>query len=139
MRRRIAWFAVVFTMLAACGETYIDTSVTVPNTSPDATQPTFAPVVADTPLDQLLVEIETLMSTLDEQVIDNRGADATMARIDELWREAELQIRRDNPDDVYNFSQTIDLARIGVQRRRPADISKGYKLLTDVVDAYLGR
>jgi hypothetical protein len=31
------------------------------------------------------------------------------------------------------------LARTGAERRRPADASKGYKIITDVIDAYLGR
>ena len=34
--------------------------------------------------------------------------------------------------------KAIELARSGVERRRPADPSKGYKIIVDVNDAYLG-
>jgi len=125
--------------LGACGTTYVDSDITVPDTSPDATTTTLTPVDHDAPLDQLLLEIESLMSDLDERIIDERGQFATFDRIEELWTLAEKDIRSNNPDDVYNFDQAIELARSGVERRRPADASKGYKILTDVIDAYLDR
>jgi hypothetical protein len=106
--------------LGACGTTYVDSTVTVPDTAPDATTTTLPPVDPDAPIDELLVEIETLMFDLDE-------------------RAAERQIRAAEPNDVYNFEQAIELARSGVERNRPADASKGYKILTDVIDAYLDR
>ena len=77
------------------------------------------------------------MFDLDQQIIDRSGDVATLARLDQVWQVAERQIRAENPDDVYNFQQAIDLARSGVQRRRPADASKGYKILATVIDAYL--
>jgi hypothetical protein len=125
--------------LGACGTTYIDTDITVPDTSPDATTTTLTPVDPDAPLDELLLEIEALMSDLDERIIDQHDEVATFDRIDELWTVAERRIRANNPDDVFNFEQAIDLARSGVERRRPADASKGYKILTDVIDVYLDR
>jgi hypothetical protein len=60
-----------------------------------------------------------------------------LARIDDAWAVAEQRIRDDDPDEVFNFEQAIELARSGVERRRPADASKGYKILVDVADAYL--
>jgi hypothetical protein len=125
--------------LGACGTTYIDTDITVPDTSPGATSTTLAPVDPETPLDELLPDILVLMSDLDERIIDERGQVETLARIDELWAAAEAQIRADDPDELFNFEQAIELARTGVVRRRPADASKGYKILVDVVDAYLER
>lgn len=121
--------------LGACGTTYVDSDITVPDTSPGATT-TLPPVDPDAPLDDLLAEIELLMSDLDERIIDERGHIETFARIDELWTVAERQIRAADPNDVFNFEQAIELARSGVERRRPADASKGYKILVDVVDAY---
>lgn len=125
--------------LGACGTTYIDSAVTVPDTADVTSTTTRAPVVEGAPLDELLVEIETLMFDLDERIIDQRGEVTTMERIDQVWREAERQIRNRDADDVFNFEQAIELARSGVDRRRPADASKGYKILVDVVDAYLTR
>jgi len=121
--------------LGACGTTYVDSDITVPDTSPSATT-TLPPVDPDAPLDDLFAEIELLMSDLDERIIDERGHVETFARIEELWTVAERQIRAADPNDVFNFEQAIELARSGVERRRPADASKGYKILVDVVDAY---
>ncbi len=125
--------------LGACGTTFVDETVATVDTSPDATTTTLAPVADDAPVDELLTEIELLMSVLDQRIIDGDGAVETLARIDELWRTAERQIRSTDPDDLFNFQQAIGLARTGVERRRPADASKGYKIMADVSDAYLGR
>jgi hypothetical protein len=120
--------------LGACGTTYIDTSKTTPATGDVTT--TLAPVAADTPLVTLLGDIETLMRHFDEQIVDQDDVPETMARIDALWDVAEQHIRDRDPDDVFAFQQAIDLARSGAERRRPADASKGYKVLIAAIAAY---
>ncbi len=77
------------------------------------------------------------MVDLDERIIDRRDPTGTLARLLDIWRAAEVQIRRNDPDDVYNFQQAINLARSGVERQRPADASKGYKIIVDVIADYL--
>ena len=123
--------------LGACGTTYVDSEVTVPDTSPDATTTTLPAVDPDAPIESLLAAIETLMFDLDQRIIDENRQVETMARIDELWSVAQRRIREIDPNDVFNFEQAIELARTGVERRRPADASKGYKIITDVIDAYV--
>lgn len=123
----------------ACGTTYVDTSVSVVDTSPNTTTTTLPAVAADAPIDEVLAEIESRMSDLAERIIDERGHVETLVRIDELWAVAEPRIRAAGPEDVFNFEQAIELARSGVERRRPADASKGYKLFVGVADAYLNR
>lgn len=125
--------------LGACGTTYVDTEITVPDTSPDATTTTLPPVDPDAPIDELLTEIETLMIDLDERIIERSGHIAQLERLQEVWRAAEQQIRAVDPDDVFNFQQAIDLAESGVEGIRPADASKGYKIINDVIDDYLDR
>lgn len=120
--------------LGACGTTYIDTSKTTPPTGEVTT--TLLPVAADTPLPTLLGDIETLMAHLDEQIVDEDNVPQTMTRIDELWDVAEQHIRDRNPDDLFPFQQAIDLAHSGADRRRPADASKGYKVLIAAIAAY---
>jgi len=121
--------------LGACGDTYVETSVT---TAPAAVSTTTVPPVsADTPVDELLEEIETLLFDLDERIIDGRQPAATLARIEELWDAAEPQIRATDLDAVYQFEIALDLARTGVTRKRPADASKSYKIMQQVVDAYI--
>lgn len=126
--------AAVFT-LGACGTTFVDETVATPDTSPTATSTTLV-VDPEAPLDDVLGEIEDLMFDLDQRIVDDDGQFETRDRIDELWAVAERRIRDDDPDDVYNFEQAIMLARTGVDRRRPADASKGYKIIRDVIDAY---
>ncbi|MEO6570179.1 MAG: hypothetical protein ABIO83_01390 [Ilumatobacteraceae bacterium] len=124
--------------LGACGTTYIDTEVTVPDTSPGLTVPTLPAVDPDTPTADLLAQIETLMFDLDQRIIDEHGQVPTLQRINEIWAVAERQIGDVDPDALFNFRQAINLARSGVQRRRPADASKGYKIFAEVTDAYDG-
>lgn len=122
--------------LAACGDTFIDETVATVDTSPDATTTTLPAIDPEAPLADLLDEIETLMFDLDQRIIDNERAVETLDRINALWVPAERQIRSNDPDDVFNFEQAIGLARTGVTRHRPADASKGYKILVDVIDTY---
>jgi hypothetical protein len=126
--------AAVLTM-GACGTTYVDTSITVPNTGESAAT-TLPPVAADTPLPALLGDLEQLMRHFDEQIVDQDDVPETMARIEQVWDVAEAQIRDRDPDDLFPFEQAIDLARSAAERRRPADASKGYKVLIAAIDAY---
>lgn len=135
MNARTAAAAGVLTVLTvgACGPTYVDQDVAE---RIEATTTTFAPIDPAAPLDSLLAEIEVLMSDLDERIIDQRGQADVLSRIDDIWRIAEQRIRADDPNDLFNFQQAIDLARSGVDRRRPADASKGFKIFVEVADAY---
>lgn len=125
--------------LGACGTTFIDETVATVDTSPDATTTTLPAIDPDAPLDELLGQIEVLMLDLDQRIVDDDRSVETLERIDALWVPAERQIRSNDPDDVFNFEQAIELARTGVTRRRPADASKGYKIIVDVIDRYLDR
>ena len=121
--------------LGACGTTYLDSSVTVPGTGPTTTT-TLPPVAADAPLDDVLAEIDDHMRHLDTAIVEQTKPDQSLARIDELWVVAEEQIRADDPNELFPFQQAIDLARSAVERQRPADASKGYKLMTAAIAAY---
>ena len=121
--------------LGACGTTYIDTSKTVPP-SIETSSTTLAPVAPDTPLPSLLDDIQALMQHLDEQIVDKERVPETIARIDELWAVAEQRIRDRDPDDLFPFQQAIDLAHSGAAKNRPADASKGYKVLIAAIAAY---
>lgn len=124
--------------LAACGETFVDESA--PTTLPGdvvETTTTTEPIDPDQPIDVTLRDLAAAMRVLPEQIVQNDGQFATLARIEALWSVAEPRIRAQDPDDLFNFTQALDLARSGVDGRRPADASKGSKIMDDVVDAYL--
>ena len=137
MTVRLATAAAVAAVLTlgACGTTYIDTSKTVPP-SIDTSTTTLAPIAPDTPLPSLLDDIQALMQHLDEQIVDREHVPETIARIDELWAVAEQRIRDRDPDDLFPFQQAIDLAHSGAAKNRPADASKGYKVLIAAIAAY---
>ena len=137
MTQRLAAASAVAAVLTlgACGTTYIDTSKTTPP-SIDNTTTTLAPVSDETPLPSLLDDIQALMQHLDEQIVDDEHVPDTIARIDELWAVAEQKIRDRDPDDLFPFQQAIDLAHSGADKKRPADASKGYKVLIAAIAAH---
>jgi hypothetical protein len=127
--------ALACTPLVACGETYIETSAT---TAPPAVVPTtITPVNPNAPVAELLTEMTGLMLGLDFVISDGPDARAVMARIESLWDAAEPTVRSTALDSAPDFDQAMDLARNGVDRNRPADASKAYKILAAVTAAYL--
>jgi hypothetical protein len=50
---------------------------------------------------------------------------------------AEDKVHDERPDLLFGFQQAITLARSGVERRRPADASKGYLLVVPLVEDYV--
>jgi hypothetical protein len=134
-RRAVATGLLVAAVLPGCAATTYDASLeTQPSAVPTTTM---APVRPDTPLDELLTELRTTMRPLDEQVVAGDGDDATLARIDALWAVAEAKVEDERPDLLFGLQQAVRLARSGVERRRPADASKGYLLVVPLVDRYL--
>lgn len=120
-------------VLGACGSTYITTAAT---TAPPTVPTTLPTIPADAPLSELFAQLDSLMRGLDELIVNDEGDDAALERIEAVWDAAEPQIRERNPDDLFPFEQALTLARTGVERRRPADASKGYKLLVTAVNEY---
>ena len=118
--------------LAACGTTTIDTSATT--APPDASTTTTEPLPADAGLDELLPMLVTTMAPLDEQIVENHGDETTLERVEAIWDLAEPIMREEQPELLFGFEQAVGLARSGVERRRPADASKGYKLVVDLVE-----
>lgn len=129
--------AAVLSTAAACAPTFIDESVATVDSSPGATTTTLLAVDPGAPLGELVAEIGSQLVDLDDQIVDDDGAaEQTLDRVLQLWAVAEPQIRSNDPDDVFNFEQAIELARTGVERLRPADASKGYRIWRNVADAY---
>ena len=127
---------VVLLTTGACGTTYLDADVSVAPSGPASTT-SLPPLAADAPLDEVLGEMQSLMLHLDEEIIDKSAPGATLARIEALWTVADAQIRERDPDDLYPYEQAMTLARSAVERNRPADASKGYKLLVAAIAADL--
>jgi hypothetical protein len=136
-RRGIAIAACAAALLTGCAATTYDASLEAPTTERGSASTTSTSVAADTPLRELLTELRSTMRSLDEQVVEGEGDDATLEHIDAIWRVAEDKVHDERPDLLFGFQQAITLARSGVERRRPADASKGYLLLVPLVEDYV--
>ncbi len=123
---------------AACGET-IDLreqeATTVPVEEATSVE---TPVPSDGTLDELLPILVESWRGLDQRVIDEEAA-GPMARIEQIWSLAEPQLRAEHPATLFGYQQAVDLARSAVDRRRPADASKGYRLVIELTDDLLTR
>lgn len=135
-------FVVSVSLLAACGET-IDLRDTADESSAatddEAGDDTGSrPPAVDGGLDELLPSLLADWQGLDQRVIDNRATEP-LARLETTWAVAEPLIRADHPSSLFGMQQAMDLARSAVERRRPADASKGYRLAIEVTDEILSR
>jgi hypothetical protein len=112
--------------LTGCGTTTVDPSIA-------ASADTSAPISADASLVDLVGELADSMRHLDEEVIEGDDDDATLARIEEIWAFAEPLAEAHSAGLHFGLLQSVDLARTSVERRRPADASKGYKIVADLL------
>lgn len=125
--------------LSACGETVDlrdgDTTATTIDPTEDAGDPVepipVEPIPVDGSLDEILAVMLTEWRGLGEHVIDGDAAEP-LARIEQGWAAIEPVIRTEHSDSYSGFQQAIDLARTSVERRRPADASKGYLVAVDL-------
>ncbi len=130
--RRGAPVAALVLALTACGTTTVDTSIAA---SADTGVTTTHPAIsADASLVDLVSEMADSMRHLDEQVIEGNTDDAALARIEQIWVIAEPLARDHSIDMEFGLQQAVDLAHTSVERRRPADASKGYKIVADLLD-----
>lgn len=142
--------AVVALTLSSCAET-VDLRDTAPDSGADSGAVSDAdagqvvttfdpdrPLPADATLADLFPMLLTSWRGLDQRVIDGDATD-TLARLEATWAAAAPLVRADHPSSLFGLEQAIDLARSAVERRRPADASKGYRLAIELTDEILTR
>jgi hypothetical protein len=98
------------------------------------TDPLDAPIDADADLLALFAALLETWRGLDQRVVDANRANDALARLENIWALAEPAIRLERPAALFGFGQAMDLARSSVERRRPADASKGLLILTNLVN-----
>ena len=138
-------FALALGSVAACGETYVDTSLIDPVANEDDDADASAEASDPAPADEsgsrefaATLELFALHAReISEVVADDRERAASMLNdLEADWSLIEGIIRAEQPDRLFGFSQAVDLVRSGVERNRPADVSKGWKLLADLSADY---
>ena len=118
--------AVLVAALPACAST-VDPSIAA--SVDTGAEVTSAPIPPEASLVELVGELAATMRHLDEQVIEGGDSDdETLARVEEIWARAMPRARDHSIDMEFGLEQAVNLARTSVQRRRPADASKGYKI-----------
>jgi hypothetical protein len=128
---RGALVAAAVLALTGCGTTTVDPSIAASaDTSATTTLP---PISADASLVDLVRDLADSMRHLDEEVIEGDTDDATLARIEEIWIVAEPLASEHSTEMLFGLRQSVELARTSVERRRPADASKGYKIVADLL------
>ena len=132
MLNRVVTLALaVSPLLAACGATYIEESLLETSSSIVET-PTENNDVERT-FDEHLDIIDQSLNDLSDSIVENNGsADEILTSILQSWNSIEDDIKTDFPDSHFGFYEVMTLAELSVERRRPADASKAWKLFIDI-------
>jgi|DEB0MinimDraft_3_1074331.scaffolds.fasta_scaffold16274_2 hypothetical protein len=137
----VAATAVAMMTISACGSTYVDdellaesAAATSTTTAPPADTATSTPastVAGD--VAAAVTELRSLLDALSDAVVDDDAdAAALLTNVDQLWAEIEPTLRADHPEALFPMEQAVLLATTSVERRRPADASKGALILRDL-------
>ncbi|MDA0371969.1 MAG: hypothetical protein O3C62_11230 [Actinomycetota bacterium] len=126
-------------VITACGTTTYDetvatsTVVVTTTTLPEGTAVEFLPRLV-TGLSGLSLLIGPVPAGFDQGDVDKRSR---LAEIEALWAAVEREVVADDPDAADAIVRQLDLARLAVERSRPADADKAAKFVADVVSDYL--
>jgi hypothetical protein len=136
-QRSLAPVAVAVVVMTGCGETIDLRDESTAAATGAAGTPASLPLPTSGTPDELLGDLVEAWRGLDQRVVDGDGAAEALLRIDTIWGLVEPQVRSERPELLFGFEQAIGLARSSVERRRPADASKGFKLAVDLANVYL--
>ena len=119
---------------AGCGTTYVDESLVTTTPATIVTTTIVAqPVSTRDDVVIVLGRIADAMDQLSDAIVDDaERATQLLAAIDADWQEVNAWVRSERPADLFGFEQVVSLAHSAVESRRPADASKGWKLLIDL-------
>jgi hypothetical protein len=126
-------------VFSACGTTTFDetvattTIVATTTTLPEGTADELLPRLV-TGLSDLSLLIGPVPAGFDRGDIDKRSR---LAEIEALWAAVEREVVADDPDTADAIVRMLDLARLAVERSRPADADKAAKFVADLVRDYL--
>ena len=138
MRRPIGLTAATL-VFVACGTTTYDetvatsTVVATTTTLPEGTAVELLPRLV-TGLSDLSLLIGPVPAGFDRGDVDKTSR---LAEVEALWAAVEREVVADDPDVADSIVRMLDLARLAVERSRPADADKAAKFVADVVRDYL--
>lgn len=117
-------------LVAGCSAAVDDGSSFDPQSAGPTTVPTGPP-------SDLLPRLVATVDQISEAIIDEGDQRALLAEAEALWAATQADVAATDADAAESMQQMMDLARVSVERVRPADADKATKFLGDLVDAYL--
>ena len=128
---RAAVCLAVVAATASCATTIVDDAGTTTSTSTTTTT---------LPSGDIAVLLNALLDRvrgLSEIVVETGGERARnrLAEIEAVWQRSRVIVERDHGALVEDFDRMIDLCRLAVERRRPAEADKAYSFLRPLVAA----
>lgn len=117
-------------VLASCGKTTVVEVTTVPTTIEVGVTTT---MLSGTPA-ELLPQLRDTAFRLSPAMIEGKGKQV-MADLDRLWASISSQLPR--TEFVDDAAHQLDLMRVGVERKRAADVDKAALHLQAIVDSEL--
>jgi len=132
----VAATVVVASLAASCSSEGASPDTLEPGVVTDPSAPSITVVAGSTV--ELLAEMTTSMSQLGSLIAEGGDDDATLALITATWGAARPDVQTTRPELVASIDTTVDMATVAVDRTRPADADKAFKLLSDLVDDYTG-
>ncbi len=121
---------VAVALLTACSAAVDDGSSFDPLSAGSTTLPTGTP-------SDLLPRLVATVNQISEAIIDEGDQRALLAEAEALWAATQADVAATDAEAAQSMQQMMDLARVAVERIRPADADKATKFLSDLVDAYL--
>jgi hypothetical protein len=120
----------VAVLTTACSATVDDGSSFDPEAQGSTTLPTGSPA-------ELLPRLVATVDEISEAIIDEGDQRALLAEAEALWTAVQADVAAADPEAAESMQQMMDLARVAVERIRPADADKATKFLGDLVDDHL--
>jgi hypothetical protein len=116
--------------MAGCSATVDDGSSFNPADDGPTTLPTGTPA-------ELLPRLVATVDQISEAIIDEGDQRALLAEAEALWAATQADVAASDAEAAESMQRMMDLARVSVERIRPADADKATKFLGDLVDDYL--
>lgn len=86
---------------------------------------------------ELLPQLVVTLRAVSEAIIDEGDQRALLAEAEGLWSAAKPEVAATDADTAEEMEGMMDIARLAVERSRPADADKAAKFLESLVDHYL--
>ncbi|MEI8391278.1 MAG: hypothetical protein WCG40_02145 [Actinomycetes bacterium] len=140
-RSFIIYFTASLALLASCGATTFDSTITNPVT-PVQTVP--APTPTGT-LNELLPQLVTTMTGLSSYIGPNKsgktksGKTEQLNLINTLWSAIETDLILADPSTAESLGRMVDLSTLAVTANHPADADKAAKFAGVVVSYFLNK